>query len=78
MNESHASGPPSSVHPDDVVTLGSGARVRDLATGESHTTDDWIAACAERESRPPDECRETLMNAIARGDLRVEDAGTGA
>jgi hypothetical protein len=78
VNESNASHAPLSAHPDDTVTLGKGARVRDRTSGASETIEEWLSSCSEREGRPVDECRDDLMNAIARGDVRVEDAGIGA
>ena len=77
MNDSSISHAPHTVHPDDAVTLGEGAFIRDVATGSSVAYGEWLAECSLREGRSLAECREQLMNAIARGDLRVEDAGTG-
>lgn len=54
------------------MTLLPGAIVRDVATGQTLSSEDWLAARAEREKRTRDECVDELMNAIARGDLVVE------
>ncbi|MBC5799497.1 MAG: hypothetical protein GIX03_06890 [Candidatus Eremiobacteraeota bacterium] len=54
------------------VTLLPGAIVCDVATGQTLSSDDWLAARAEREGRTRDECVDELMNAISRGDLVVE------
>ncbi len=55
------------------VTLLPGARVCDVATGETLSSEDWLTARAARERRTRDECVDELMNAIARGDLIVEN-----
>jgi hypothetical protein len=78
MNDGSISHAPRTAHPDDVVALGDDARVRDVATGSTVTYGEWLAECSLREGRPLAECREQLMNAIARGDLAVDDAGRGA
>lgn len=77
MNESNAPHPPPAAHPDDTVALGNGARVHDVSSGTSQSVEEWLSSCAARQARPIDECRDDLMNAIARGDVRVEDAGVG-
>jgi len=56
------------------ITLLPGAIVRDVATGESLPSEDWLMARAAREKRTRDECVDELMNAIARGDLVIEGA----
>ncbi len=78
MNDGSISHAPRTVHPDDVVTLGEDALVRDVATGSTVTYGEWLAECSLREGRSLAECREQLMNAIARGDLAVDRAGRGA
>jgi hypothetical protein len=78
MNDLSISHAPRAAHPDDGVALGEGARIHDVATGLSVAYGEWLAQCSLREGRSLAECREQLMNAIARGDLLVEDAGTGA
>ncbi len=70
---SHA---PAATHPSEDATLGTGARVYDAATGSTVTAEAWQAECAVREGRSIAECREQLMNAIARGDVQVVDDGT--
>lgn len=72
MHDEHA--PPGSA-PDAIVALGPQARVRDRTSGNVRTFDDWIAERMAAEQRTQDECREQLLNAIARGDVTIEDSG---
>lgn len=46
--------------------------MRDVATGQTLSAEDWLSARARHERRSRDECVDELMNAIARGDLVVE------
>ncbi len=66
--------PPSS-DPAGIVALGQGALVRDAAGGTTVPFDAWIEARMAAESRTRDECREELLNAIARGDVTIERSG---
>ncbi|GAC1307315.1 MAG: hypothetical protein NVSMB21_11120 [Vulcanimicrobiaceae bacterium] len=67
--------PPAS-DPAGIVALGSGARVRD---GRGVVAvDAWIDARMAAQSRPRDECRDELINAIARGDVTIERSGDPA
>ena len=49
------------------------ARIRDVATGEVRTADAWVAERMSRERRERDECLDELVNALARGDLVLDE-----
>lgn len=68
-DESH---PPRQAEPPANAVLLPTSSVRDTATGESVSPDEWLDARAAAEQRPREECVDALMNAIARGDLVVE------
>ena len=71
MERSHE---PPSHDPAGIVALGPDAIVRD-AGGTSVAFDDWIEARMAAESRTRDQCREELLNAIARGDVAIVRSG---
>ncbi len=66
---------PPSNDPAGIVALGPGALVRDAAGGAAVAFDTWIQTRMAAESRTQDECREELLNAIARGDVTIEHSG---
>ncbi len=68
MAEAH---PPHRARPPE-ITLLPDSIVRDVATGEALSSEEWLTVRVQRESRSRDECVDELMNAIARGDLVVE------
>ncbi len=72
MPEPHA---PRDGRPSNAV-LGLRAVVRDVETGLTQPVDDWIVARMQAEARTREECRDELMNAVARGDLAVVNDGT--
>ena len=72
MDEPHA---PRSHDADAMVALDSDAVVRDATGGPPTALGVWIAERMRAQSRSRDECRDELMNAIARGDVLVERAG---
>lgn len=61
--------------PAGIVALGPEALVRDASGGATMPFDAWIEARMVAESRTRDECREQLVNAIARGDVTIERSG---
>ncbi|GAC1476352.1 MAG: hypothetical protein NVS2B8_15390 [Vulcanimicrobiaceae bacterium] len=67
--------PPRSDEPVSLAALDSDALVRDLPAGRPTPLGTWIAQRMRAESRSRDECRDELINAIARGDVAVERAG---
>ncbi len=69
MSDAHA---PRSNDAEPVV-LRPDSYVRDAATNERSTANDWIAARMRAESRTREECGDELVNAIARGDVVAED-----
>ncbi|GAC1301103.1 MAG: hypothetical protein NVSMB19_08850 [Vulcanimicrobiaceae bacterium] len=66
---------PPAHDPAGIVALGPGALVRDATGGATVAFDAWIEARMAAESRTRDECREELLNAIARGDVTIERSG---
>lgn len=66
---------PPSNDPAGIVALGPDAMVRDVRDGHISSFDGWIEARMAAESRTHDECREALLNAIARGDVKIERSG---
>jgi len=66
---------PPSHDPAGIVALGPGALVRDAGSGTTLGFDAWIEARMTAESRTRDECREELLNAIARGDVTIQRSG---
>jgi hypothetical protein len=69
--------PPRQAEPPANAILLPGSFVRDTATGERSSQDQWLDAHAAAEHRPREECVDALMNAIARGDLMIEAPQTG-
>ncbi len=61
--------------PETMVALDSDAVVRDVAGGGSMAPGAWIAERMRAQHRTHDECREDLLNEIARGDVIVVRAG---
>jgi hypothetical protein len=63
-------------HPDEslapVVT--GDTRIRDTASGDVRTADAWVEQRMASEGRERQECLDELVNAVARGDLVVENA----
>lgn len=74
----HPAHGPRTHDPAGIVALGPGARVRDVAGGETLAADAWIERRMATERRTRDECLEELMNAIARGDVTIANPGTMA
>jgi len=72
MDTPHA---PRSNDPDGIVALDRDALVRDTGGGEPTPLGIWIAQRMRAESRTRDECREELLNAIARGDVSIVHPG---
>ncbi len=72
MSDAH---PPQSDAPETMVALDSDAVVRDVAGGTAMAPGAWIAERMRAQDRTQDECREELLNAIARGDVVVVRAG---
>jgi len=70
--------PPRSDDPAGIVALDRDALVRDVAGGPPTSPDAWIEQRMTAESRTRDECREELLNAIARGDVAIVRAGDAA
>ena len=64
---------PPAHDPGGIVALGPGALVRDGR--DVVAFDAWIDARMMAESRTRDECRDELINAIARGDVAIERSG---
>jgi hypothetical protein len=64
--------PRTNADPPPVVLEGT-TRIRDLATGRPTTVEAWVAAHMAAEDRDREICLEELMNAIARGDVVIDE-----
>jgi hypothetical protein len=65
--------PHVNANPAPVVLEGT-TRIRDLATGRTSTAEAWVTAHMAAEDRDREICLEELVNAIARGDVLIEEA----
>ncbi|MBD5657685.1 MAG: hypothetical protein IAI50_21290 [Candidatus Eremiobacteraeota bacterium] len=66
---------PRTNEPDYYDVLSRNAVVRDASDGVERPAETWVEEHMAAEQRSREECVEALMNAIARGDVILSDAG---